>query len=76
MDKQKLIETVVEKIKQLPENKLKEVEDYLDLLIEKYKDDALIQEGIEDIVENSKTYDFLKEEDDIYTVNDLKEKYK
>ncbi|NPA37791.1 MAG: hypothetical protein GXO47_13180 [Chlorobi bacterium] len=76
MDKQKLIETVVEKIKQLPENKLKEIEDYLDLLIEKYQDDMLIQKGIEDIVQNSKTYEFLKEEDNIYTVNDLKEKYK
>ncbi len=76
MDKKKLIESVVEKMKKLPEDKLKEVEDYLDLLINKYQEDLIIQKGIEDIVQNSKSYAFLKEDDDIYTVEDLKERYK
>ncbi len=76
MDKKKLIESVVEKMKKLPEDKLKEVEDYLDFLINKYQEDLIIQKGIEDIVQNSKSYAFLKEDDDIYTVEDLKERYK
>ena len=75
MDKEKLIESAVAKMKKLPEDKVKEVEDFLDFLIAKYLDDAIIQKGIDTLINDSKTYDFLKEED-IYTINDLKEKYK
>jgi hypothetical protein len=76
MSKEQLIERVVEKLKMLPGDKVREVEDYLEFLMEKYHDEAVIQNGIDEIIQNSKSYEFLKEENDIYTVHDLKERYR
>ena len=50
MSDEKLIESVVRKLKILPEDKVREVEDYLEFLIAKYHDDEIIQEGINQII--------------------------
>ena len=76
MSKEQLIERVVEKLKRLPGDKVREVEDYLEFLVAKYHDEAVIQNGIDEIIQNSKSYEFLKDEEDIYTVHDLKERYR
>ena len=39
-------------------------------------EDEILQKGIEKLVSNSKTFSYLKDDEDLYTVNDLKEKYK
>ena len=75
MNREVLIEDVIKKIRLLPDIKIKEVHDFADFLLTKI-DDKITLEGIQKLTSNSKAFDFLKDEEDLYTVNDLKEKYK
>ena len=75
MKRKILIENTIKKIRQLPDTKIKEINDFADLLLSKI-DDKITLEGIQEIVSDSKTFDFLRDEEDLYSVNDLKEKYK
>lgn len=74
MERKVLIDNIINKIKQLPDIKIKEVNDFADFLLSKI-DDKIIQEGIQKMVSVSKSFEYLKDEEDLYTVNDLKEKY-
>jgi len=73
MNRQVLIESTVYKIRQLPDAKIKEVNDFADFLLSKI-DDKIIQEGIQKLTSKSKAFEFLTDEDDLYTLNDLKER--
>ena len=75
MDRQVLINNAISKIRQLPDTKIKELNDFADFLLSKM-DDQIIREGIKEMISDSKSYDFLKEEENLYTFNDLKERYK
>jgi hypothetical protein len=75
MGKQKIIEDTVSKMKQLPDDKLEEVNDFVSFLLSKI-DDRLIQESLQKLSSESKALSFLEDEEDLYTVNDLKERYK
>jgi len=75
MTKEALINKTLKTISQLPQDKIKEVNDFADFILKKY-DEEVLQKGIEKLVSNSKTFDFLKEEEDIYSPEDLKEKFK
>jgi len=74
MNRQVLIDNTLNKIRQLPDVKIKEINDFADFLLSRI-DDKIIQEGIQKMTSESKAFEFLKEEDDLYTLNDLKEKY-
>jgi len=74
MNRQILIDNTLNKIRQLPDAKIKEINDFADFLLSRI-DDKIIQEGILKLTSESKAFEFLKDEDDLYTVNDLKEKY-
>ncbi len=75
MNRQVLINNVIKKINRLPDIKIKEVDDFADFILSKI-DDKIIQEGIQKLTSDSKSFDFLNNEEDIYTVKDIKEKYK
>ncbi|MFN2395700.1 MAG: hypothetical protein ABR597_08440 [Bacteroidales bacterium] len=75
MTKETLIKETLKTLSQLPDMKVKEVSEFASLLLKKYEEEIL-QSGIETLVSKSQTYSFLKEEEDLYTVEDLKEKYK
>jgi hypothetical protein len=75
MNRQILIKKVLNKINLLPDSKIQEVNDFADFLLGKI-DDNITLEGIQKLVSDSKTFDFLKDEEDLYSVNDVKEKYK
>lgn len=74
MNRQVLIEDTISKISRLPDVKIKEVNDFVEFLLSKI-DDKIISEGIKELISDSKAFEFLKDEEDLYTVNDLKEKY-
>ncbi|HYX07440.1 MAG TPA: hypothetical protein VE912_11965 [Bacteroidales bacterium] len=74
MNRQVLIDNTIHKIIQLPDNKLKEINDFADFLLSKI-DDKIILENIQKLTSESKSFDFLNDEEDLYDVNDLKEKY-
>jgi hypothetical protein len=75
MDRKVLIDNVISKIKLLPDIKIREVNDFADFLLSKI-DDRITLEGIQKLTSDSKAFDFLKDEETLYSVNDLKEKYK
>ena len=70
-----MIENIVEKIRHLPDEKIKEVNDFTEFLLSKIED-RLITEGITKLTSDSGSFNFLEYEEDLYTVNDLKERYK
>lgn len=75
MDKEILIKRSLKSLRKLPSKRINEVMDFIDFISEKYKDEIVLQKGIQNIVEKSNSFSFLKDEEDLYTVNDLKEKY-
>ena len=75
MNRQNLIENTLEKIKQLPDLKIIEVNEYADFLLSRI-DDNIIRDGIQELTSQNESFDFLKEDEDIYTVEDFKVRYK
>jgi len=75
MSRETLIKRTFNTLSKLPPDKVKEVSDFADYILKKY-DEEILQKGIEKLVSNSKVYDFLKDEEDLYSFEDLKEIYK
>ena len=75
MDKNILVQKTINNIQKLPESKINEVNDFVDFLLNKVED-QLITEGIQEIASTSKSFEFLNNEPDLYSVNDLKVTYK
>jgi hypothetical protein len=75
MNRESLIRKTVDTLSKLPPEKVSEIADFAEYLLKKH-DDEILQKGIEKIVSDSETFDFLKTEEDIYTLEDIKEKYK
>lgn len=73
MTKQAIIEHTIEVINQLPEDKAAEIADFADLLI-KQQDELHLNKDIQQLA-SSKSFDFLNDEEDLYTLSDLKEVY-
>ena len=74
MTRDTLIKRTLNTLSKLPQNKVREVSDFADFILKKY-DEGILQKGIEKLVGDSKAYDFLKDEEDLYLLEDLKEKY-
>lgn len=74
MTHQEIIERTVQAINLLPNEKAEEISDFADFITKKYKE-QLITAGIQQFVVESNTFSFLKEEDDLYTLGDLKVLY-
>ena len=75
MNKDKLIKKTIETLSRLPQEKILEVNDFAEYILENY-DREILQKGTEEIVSKSKTFDFLAEEEELYSLEDLKEKFK
>lgn len=75
MTKEALIQKTIKRLSHLPSDKINEVLDYADFIAKKYEDETL-QKGLTTLMVSSKSYEFLKNEEDLYCVNDLKAIYK
>jgi len=75
MTRQVLIQRTIDNLSKLPDQKLKEVSDFAEFLLSKLED-KLLTEEIQKIAMDSKSFQFLEDEEDLYTEADLKEKYK
>lgn len=75
MDRNILIKETVNKIQMLPDAKIQEINDFAEFLLRKI-DDSILLEGIQKLTSDSKSFEYLKNEEDLYSVNDVKEKYK
>lgn len=74
MTKEEAINNTMVILDKLPLEKIQEVKDFADFILNKLEEKTL-NLGIQKLVEEGKPYEFLKEEEDLYTVEDLKVKY-
>jgi hypothetical protein len=74
MSRQELLDLTIDKIKKLPDVKIREINDFAEFLLNKL-DDTIILEGIQKMTSDAKTFSYLQDEEDLYSVNDLKERY-
>jgi iron-sulfur cluster repair protein YtfE (RIC family) len=74
MNKQSIIERTVEVINRHPENKAEEISDFADFVIRRYEDNKLNEE-LQLVISNSKTFEFLHHDEDLYSEADIKQKY-
>ncbi len=74
MSRAEIIEKTLNALNKLPESKGEEVADFADFMVKKTEEQRL-QAGIQQMIEQSETFSFLKDEEDLYTLDDLKEKY-
>lgn len=75
MEKANLIQDTVEILDKMSDKKILEVKDYASYLLKKYEEDML-QNILTQLANQSQSYQFLEDEEDLYTVEDLKIKYK
>ena len=71
MTKKAIIERTINIINQLPESKAEEISDFADFVIKRYEEKTLT-EGIQKIISDSESFNFLNNEEDIYSEKDLK----
>ena len=74
MTRQSIIEQTVGVINRLPENKAEEISDFANFVIRRYEEQRLTEE-LHNVISKSKTFEFLHEEEDLYSAADIKEKY-
>jgi hypothetical protein len=74
MTRQAIIEKTLKAINQLPESKAEEISDFAEFIIKKYEDQKLTT-AIQQMASESKIFEFLKSEEELYTVSDLKESF-
>jgi len=75
MKREILIQRTITTLSKLPENKVNEVADFAEYILKKY-DEEILRQGIQNLTSDSKSFDFLKNEEDLYVLKDLKEIYK
>ncbi|CAM4372225.1 hypothetical protein [Gillisia limnaea] len=74
MEKQALLEKTLENLSRLPNWRVREISDYVDFLIQK-NEDKNITKGIKEIISQSQSFQFLEEEQELYSDSDLIQKY-
>jgi len=74
MSKKELINSTLETLERLPEDRVKEIADFADFVFKKHEE-QILQKGIETIICKSDSFTFLLDEEDLYDEGDLKEKY-
>lgn len=75
MNREQLLDETIQKLNKLPSDKIQEINHFAELLLSKI-DDKIFVEGIAEMAAKSKAFDFLNDEEDLYTVNDAIERYK
>ncbi len=58
----------------LPEDKAREISDFADFIMRQYEE-FLLMEGLQKLMEEGQVFDFLNHEEELYTIQDLKETY-
>ncbi|HEY9124682.1 MAG TPA: hypothetical protein PK252_10110 [Bacteroidales bacterium] len=71
IDKSILINKTINNIKKLPVSKVKDVNDFVDFLLNRIED-QVITEGIQEIASTSKSFGILNNEPDLFTGIDFK----
>jgi hypothetical protein len=73
LTKEAIIQKTLEALKVLPKEKAEEISDFADFLLRKYEELSL-QQGIQMLQSQSETFNFLNEEEELYSPADIKDK--
>lgn len=71
MTKQSIIEKTTEILNKLPIEKAEEILDFASFILKNYEQNE-IRVGIQKLVEESRSYEFLNNEEEIYSLSDIK----
>ncbi|NOR75282.1 MAG: DUF2281 domain-containing protein [Draconibacterium sp.] len=74
MNREILLKDTLDKIQKLPDLKIQEINDFAEFLLSKI-DDSILLKGIQKLTSDSKSFEYLKNEEDLYSANDVKEEY-
>ena len=74
MLREELIKDTIKNLRELSDSRIQEVSDYVNFLASKI-DDKIISEGIKTLTSISKSYEFFQDEEELYQVSDIKERY-
>jgi len=74
MTKEAIIEKTVKTLNILPSEKAEEIADFADFILKKYEE-YILQKGMYKLAEDSEAFNFLNEEEVLYSVKDIKKKY-
>ena len=74
MTRQLIIERTLKVINQLPDEKAEEISDFADFVFKRYEEHELIN-GIKKMASKGQAFNFLNNEEETYSVADLKEIY-
>ena len=71
MECEMLMQKTIRKIEQMPALQVQKVDNFVEYIIHS-TNDARITDGLQQLATYGQTYDFLYDEPDIYSVDDLK----
>lgn len=74
MTRKLIIERTIKAINELPEDKAKEISEFAEFISKRYEEYRLTK-VIQELTSNSQTFDFLNDEEELYSEQDLKEVY-
>ena len=74
MTREAIIQKTIKALNILPAEKAEEVADFADYVLKKHEENTL-QNGIEKFIEQSQAFQFLNDDEGLYTIQDIKEKY-
>ena len=74
MEREQLIKQTTRRISLLPDNKLRELADYVEFLLQMKADKELVKD-LTALSASSKSLNFLEEEEELYGDSDLIEKF-
>ncbi len=68
-----IMQQTITTLAKLPLEKMLEVADFAEFILKKHEEEIL-QKGINQLVSDSQTFAFLNDEEDLYSIEDLKVK--
>ena len=74
MEREILMERTIFKMERLPTKYIQEVNDFVEFIIQR-TNDKLITEGLQQLSSAGNSFDFLKDDPELYTVDDLKVRF-
>jgi hypothetical protein len=74
MEREVLVKKMIGKIEHLPINHIQELNDFIEFIARK-NDDALLTKDLQQLTISSAAFDFLDNEPELYTINDLKVRF-
>ncbi len=74
MSKKEIIEKIINAINQLPQVKAEEISNFTDYIYNQYEVE-LLRAGMVVLTDESNSFEFIKNEDDVYSIADVKKIY-